>query len=128
MCLAKSVLASSPIYWMQSHGLPKSVCHQIDAITRNFIWSKDGQNKSWSMIGWEVLTNPKEIGGLGIRDMHYTDLAVLGKLIWSLIHEKHKLSVQVLIDKYMSKTAFGRLRAKVAPPVLGKAYAKLLTT
>ena len=39
ICLAKSVLASLPIYRIKTSWLPQSICDQIDRATRSFIWS-----------------------------------------------------------------------------------------
>lgn len=36
MCLVNSVTSSIPVYTMQTHAFPKSVCNKIDSITRNF--------------------------------------------------------------------------------------------
>lgn len=48
-----------------------------------------------------MLRTPKNLGGLGIRDMHLTNSGLLGKLVWTLLHERDKLWVQVLTHKYI---------------------------
>lgn len=101
ICLVKSVTSSIPIYPMQTHFLPKSVCNQIDSLTRQFIWGKEGNTRSWNLVNWEVLTSPTDCGGLGIRDTRLTNLSLLAKLIWSILHEKNKLWVQVITHKYL---------------------------
>lgn len=52
-------------------------------------------------MNWDIVTSPRRYGGLGIRDTRLTNLPLLGKLVWSLLHEKNKLWVQVLIHKYV---------------------------
>lgn len=100
LCLVKSVTSSMPVYTMQTHLLPKSVCTKIDSITRNFFWGKREHQRGWHLLNWEVLTTPRNLGRLGIRDMKLTNLALLGKLVWSLLHERDKLWVQVITYKY----------------------------
>lgn len=105
LCLAKSVVSSLPIYIMQTHIVPNSVCHKIDPITRKFIWGQDGGQRSWNLVNWEVLTSPRKHGGFGVRDAKITNLALLGKLIWSLIHDRGKLWVQELSHKYLGQNS-----------------------
>lgn len=104
LCLVKSVTSSMPVYTMQTHCMPVSVCNKIDAISRNFFWGKGDQHRGWHLINWEVLTTPKTLGGLGIGDRRLTNMALLGKLVWSLLHERDKLWVQVLTHKYVKGT------------------------
>lgn len=101
LCLIKSVISSMPVYTMQTHCMSASVCSKIDAISKNFFWGKGEQQRGWHLINWEVLTTPKNLRGLGIRDTRLTNLALLGKLVWSLFHERDKLWVQVLTHKYI---------------------------
>lgn len=90
---------------MQTHFMPKSICNQIDSLTRGFIWGRDGSHRSWNLVNWETLTSPKKYGGLDIRDTRITNVALLGKLIWNIIHDKHKLWVQVLTHKYLGNNS-----------------------
>lgn len=105
VCLAKSVTSSIPIYPMQTHFLPRSVCNQIDSLTRQFIWGKKGSTRSRNLINWEVLTLPIDVGGLGMQDTRATNLSLLGKLIWSIFHEKNKLWIQVITHKYLGNNS-----------------------
>lgn len=104
LCLVKSVTSSMPIYTMHTHLLPKSVCAKIDSITRNFFWGKGDQQRSLHIINWDVLTTPRNLGGLGIRDTRLMNIALFGKLVWSLLHERDKLWVQVLTHKYLKSS------------------------
>lgn len=80
-----------PIYPMQTHLLPKRVCNKINSLTRGFIWGKDGNTKVWSIVNREIVTTPKKYGGLGIRDSRTTNMALLGKLVWSMLNDNDKL-------------------------------------
>lgn len=42
-----------------------------------------------------------EFGGLGVRETRLSNMALLGKLVWSLLQEKNHLSVQVVSHKYL---------------------------
>ena len=71
LTLAKSVLASIPIYLMQSFWLPGSICDEIDRVTRNFLWSKNNLERGMHLINWDTIARPMNEGGL-----------VSDKLVW----------------------------------------------
>jgi len=52
-----------------------------------------------------MVTTLKRFGGLGIREDRLTNLALLGKLVWNMLHNKDILWVKVLSHKYMGKTS-----------------------
>ena len=49
---------------------------------------------------WEKLCSSKLLGGIGFRDLHQFNDALLGKQVWHLIHEKETLSYKVFNTKY----------------------------
>src|ERR1044072_7229000 len=101
ICLAKSIIAAMPVYSMQVFHLPRSIREAVDRRARDFIWGSKPGSRKWHTLNWSHLASPKELGGLGIRDASNVNLALLGKLVWSLLHQKHKLWVQVLTSKYL---------------------------
>jgi hypothetical protein len=64
----------------------------------------DGLSRTWNHVNWNMVTTPKRFGGLGIREARLTNLALLGKLVWNMLHNKDKLWVKVLSHKYMGNT------------------------
>ncbi|MCI15307.1 RNA-directed DNA polymerase (Reverse transcriptase), partial [Trifolium medium] len=79
MTLVKSVLNSIPNYYMQVAWLPQSTCDSIDRMARNFLW-KGNSNTGIHLVGWEKITKPKKLGGLGIRKAREANTSLLGKL------------------------------------------------
>ena len=55
-------------------------------------------------MGWDKITNPKNLGGLGIRAARNTNSSLRGKLVWDIIHSSSKLWVQLLTHKYSINT------------------------
>ena len=51
-------------------------------------------------FAWWKLCVPKEIGGMGFRDPHCFNLAMLAKQIWRLIEAMDSLCARVLRSKY----------------------------
>jgi hypothetical protein len=51
-------------------------------------------------VGWETITQPKESGGLGLRNLTLFNEACLMKMGWSLMIGENSLWGQVLVGKY----------------------------
>lgn len=107
--LAKSVLTSIPIYSMQNNWIPSGVCNRIDTTVRGFIWG--GQHNHW--VKYDVITKLKSRGGLGIRMARETNIALLGKHTWTMMHHPDKLWVNILSTKYLKNNHI--LKAKQSP-------------
>ena len=51
-------------------------------------------------IAWEKLAMPKAQGGLGFRDMHSFNMAMLSRQAWKLLIETESLSARLLKAVY----------------------------
>lgn len=49
---------------------------------------------------WDRLTRPKDSGGMGFRDLHLFNLAMLGKQGWRLLVKPESLCARVLKGRY----------------------------
>ena len=86
--LNKTVTTVIPVYNMQLHCLPTYVCNRLHKMTRSFLWGGDGISRTWNHVNWNMVTTLKRFGGLGIREVRLTNLAMLGKLVWNMLHNK----------------------------------------
>jgi ribonuclease HI len=102
MTLVKSVLNAIPNYYMQVNWLPQTTCDKIDQLARNFLW-KGSSNKGIHLVGWDKITKPKNLGGLGIRRAREANTSLLGKLVWNIHQDKDSLWVQILKHKYLKE-------------------------
>nr|KYP57384.1 Putative ribonuclease H protein At1g65750 family [Cajanus cajan] len=101
LCLVKSTISSIPVYSMQSLWLPQAVCNKIDQACRRMLWAKSDNTRFWSLVSWEVVTQPKELGGLGVREARRVNVSLLGKLVWDMLSAPQKPWVHLLSNLYL---------------------------
>ncbi|XP_012090889.1 uncharacterized protein LOC105648985 [Jatropha curcas] len=85
--LATSVIASMPLYAMQTTKLAKSICNNIEKSYRKFIWGCSAENRKVMLIPWNEVRQPKAEGGLGFRNLQYLNDAFLMKLGWGIMND-----------------------------------------
>jgi len=102
VCLIKSVISALPLYYMSFFKMPKSVEKELIKIQRNFLWGWGSEARKIAWVSWENICKPKEMGGLGIRDIENFNTALLAKWKWRLGVEDHGVWKQILDSKYGS--------------------------
>lgn len=65
-----------------------------------FCWANQEDEKKHHWVGWDRMTLPKEQGGLGFRDLHSFNMAMLARQVWRLIQAPESLCARVLRAKY----------------------------
>jgi hypothetical protein len=98
--LIKSIAQAVPIFSMACFKLPRGLCLHINKMIRKFWWgSREGERKpSW--VSWRDMCQPKNMGGLGFRDIELFNLALLAKQGWRLLQNPDSLSARVLKARY----------------------------
>lgn len=84
--LINAALTAVPIYMMQVFLLPKWVINKIDQSRRKFLWhghkvQVEGK-RYMSLASWELVTKSKKMGGLGVKNLHTMNKALMAKVIW----------------------------------------------
>lgn len=78
--MIKSVLQAIPSYVMSTYLLPQSVCDEIEKMMNSYWWGSNGATmKGIKWMSWDRLAVPKDEGGIGFRNLHAFNLAMLGK-------------------------------------------------
>ncbi|GAU42324.1 hypothetical protein TSUD_25500 [Trifolium subterraneum] len=98
--LLNSVLNSIPIFLPIFHEDSCKVWKRTVKLQRQFLW---GCTKNESKIAWVSLVNvfkPKTEGGLGIRDLRYVNLALLGKWRWRLLDVGQGIWRDIILVRY----------------------------
>ncbi|CAL9011969.1 unnamed protein product, partial [Prunus brigantina] len=79
---------------------PTALCKEIDSILAGFWWGQNGDNRKLYWINWDTHGQPKQEGGMGFRNLHEFNLALLAKQGWRILMEPQSLWVKVLKGRY----------------------------
>jgi len=89
----------TPFWFMQNLWLPQGVCDSIDRISRQFVWGFPSNH--W--INWNIVSTLCSKGGLSIRTSREANVMLLGKHVWTMLHNPSKIWVQIWLDKYLKR-------------------------
>ncbi|CAA7024087.1 unnamed protein product [Microthlaspi erraticum] len=98
--LLKSVAQALPTYVMSCFLLPLGIIKKLHSAISNFWWSNKQNSRGIHWIAWDKICLPHEKGGLGFRDLHLFNLALLAKQLWRLIHYPSSLLARILKGRY----------------------------
>jgi hypothetical protein len=98
--LLKAIAQAIPVYAMSVFLIPKGVCKKMMDAIAHFWWGDDENTNKMHWYAWWKLCYPKNEGGMGFRDFHSFNLAMLAKQVWRLINEPDSLCAKVLRAKY----------------------------
>lgn len=104
--LLKSVAQAVPTYPMSCFLVPKGTCKKMRTVISNYWWGSSADNRHMHWQKWELLTRPKVQGGMGFRDLHLFNRAMLGKQGWRLLEKPDSLCARVLKGRYFHDTDF----------------------
>ncbi|XP_013651351.1 uncharacterized protein LOC106356058 [Brassica napus] len=91
--LISSVICSTVNFWISAFMLPKACIKQIEGMCNHFMWSGDIAKKHGVKVAWSTVCQPKEEGGLGLRNFSLWNKTLNLKLIWLLFSNSDSLWV-----------------------------------
>ncbi|KAL4302640.1 hypothetical protein GQ457_10G009930 [Hibiscus cannabinus] len=98
--LIKSVAQALPQYVMSFYLLPCSLVEEMSCSIRRFWWSGKGSARGWPLVASDDICLPKSTAGIGFKDLHLFNIALLGKQIWRLLSAPGSLLYRTLRAKY----------------------------
>jgi hypothetical protein len=96
--LLKAVAQAILVFAMSVFQIPKGVCKAMMHTISQLWWGDDENSNKMHWMAWYV--TPKNKGGMGFRDFHSFNLAMLAKQASTLITNPESLCAQVLRAKY----------------------------
>lgn len=108
--MIKAVAQAIPTFAMGCFDLTKGLCDKISSMVAKFWWSQQDKDNKMHWLSWDKLTQAKEDGGLGFRDIYGFNMAMLAKQAWRLLTCPDSLCARVLAAKYFPEC--GVLKAK----------------
>ena len=99
--LIKSVIQAKPCHNMSCFLLSKGSCKKLTSMMGQLWCSGNLDKRAMHWIAWDKLAIPKSQGGMGFRDMHAFNIALLGKQAWRIITNPASLCSQVLSTRYL---------------------------
>jgi hypothetical protein len=103
--LVKAVAQAIPTYAMSCFDITKTLCDELSAMVSRYWWSQQDKKHKIHWLSWEKLTRSKKKGGLGFRDLHLFNLAMLARQAWRLLTNPDSLCGKVLKAKYFPRTS-----------------------
>jgi hypothetical protein len=98
--LIKACAQAIPIFAMTCFDITKGLCDQISSMISRFFWACQDKENKIHWLSWEMLTMPKEEGGLGYKDLYAFNIAMLAKQAWRLLTKPDSLCAQVMKARY----------------------------
>ena len=96
----KSIAQAVPTYVMSCYLLPQGITKILTSAVSCFWWSTKINNRGLHWVAWDKICVPFDQRGLGFRDFHDFNLALLAKQMWRLLKYPHSLLARVLKGRY----------------------------
>ncbi|GKC60164.1 hypothetical protein Tco_1087762, partial [Tanacetum coccineum] len=96
LTLLKSVLGSTPCYWMSLFKVPKAVLATMEAMRREFFYGAQADERKIAWVKWSKVLSSKKNGGLGVSSFYALNRALLFKWVWRFISQDNSLWARVI--------------------------------
>nr|GEZ53940.1 RNA-directed DNA polymerase, eukaryota, reverse transcriptase zinc-binding domain protein [Tanacetum cinerariifolium] len=96
LTLLKSVLGSTPIYYMSIFKDPVQVINKLKAIRSHFFHGVDPSIRKMLLVKWNNVLASKEMGGLGVSSFYAFNRALIFKWVWRFRTQGNSIWTKVI--------------------------------
>ncbi|KAJ9536724.1 hypothetical protein OSB04_un000109 [Centaurea solstitialis] len=107
-----SVLQSLQLYWMAIYIIPSGVIHELESLFRSFLWAQGDDARGRCKLSWDVVCQPIQSGGLGIRRLSSWNRALVSKHIWDILSNRNSLWVSWIRSYRLQGVSFWTIRSR----------------
>jgi hypothetical protein len=98
--LIKAIIQAIPVFAMAVFKIPKQLCKEMNDAMASFWWGDTDDQRRMHWFAWWRMCIPKRKGGMGFRDLHTFNMAMLAKQSWRLVSKPETLCAKILKAKY----------------------------
>jgi hypothetical protein len=98
--LLKAIIQAIPTFIMSCFQIHVSICEALRKAIVDHWWGIEAGKKKMHWKSWDWLSTPKNLGGMGFRDLVLFNQAMLGRQCWKLLTEPTYLCARVLKGRY----------------------------
>ncbi|WVZ51649.1 hypothetical protein U9M48_002771 [Paspalum notatum var. saurae] len=99
------------MFMMSFFEVPKGILKKLDFYRSIFFWQGDNHKKKYRLSKWDILSLPKDQGGLGILNLEIQNKCLLSKRLFKLLNEDGMWQ-QLLRKKYIKDKTIGEVQWK----------------
>ena len=108
--LIKYVLSSLPVYLGVGLLVLSYINQQISRLIQKLLWKGGkGNDHKFQLVNWNLDKQPKNLGGLAIKDLELMNLPLGTKLVWKLLSHSNEWWKKAFIRKYFYKNHLTRV-------------------
>lgn len=102
LTLIHSVTSAMPTHLMQCTLLPSRIYTELNKINNNFFWGNSTTSKKLHPIKWDVVSELKHLGGLGIKKSSFCNRTLLAKRAWAIHTDSDNFWAETFRKKYLT--------------------------
>lgn len=104
--LLKSIAMALPVYAMTCFKLPKTLCQNLTSVMMDFWWNNVQSLRKIHWVAWQKLTLPKNLGGIGFKDLQCFNQALLAKQASRLLHDENSRFFKIFKNRCFLNSNF----------------------
>jgi hypothetical protein len=104
--MIKLVLQAIPFYVMSVYLLSEAIIKEIERLMNSFWWGGGTHNQGIRWLAWDRMAYLKALGGMGFKDLHSFNLAMIAKQGWNIMTKPHSLVAKIYKARYFPNSSF----------------------